>query len=164
VVNNSGFTLQESGARQRGIHAIVGPEHSAFRAGFRVASASLTPSLMGFYRGWRARARRASPVRQGLERRLDGLHDVARRGGPSSRGGPSVLPVTCSHAPDGARHRATRAANRALLVSDRWSGPLPSEASQIVAPGLTASRDGRTVSFTRADTSVDELMLVDDFK
>ena len=33
-----------------------------------------------------------------------------------------------------------------------------------VGPGLSASRDGRTVFFTRVDSSVDELMLVDNFR
>jgi Tol biopolymer transport system component len=34
----------------------------------------------------------------------------------------------------------------------------------VVGPGLSASRDGRTVFFTRADSSIDELMLVDNFR
>ena len=33
-----------------------------------------------------------------------------------------------------------------------------------VAFGLSASRDGRTVYFSRIDSSVDELMLVDNFR
>jgi len=33
-----------------------------------------------------------------------------------------------------------------------------------VGPGLSASRDGRTVFFSRIDSSVDELMLVEDFR
>jgi eukaryotic-like serine/threonine-protein kinase len=34
----------------------------------------------------------------------------------------------------------------------------------IVGPGLTASRDGRTVFYSRIDAAVDELMLVDNFR
>ena len=30
--------------------------------------------------------------------------------------------------------------------------------------GLTVSRDGRTIFFTRVDSAVDELMLVDNFR
>jgi hypothetical protein len=30
--------------------------------------------------------------------------------------------------------------------------------------GLSASRDGRTIFYSRVDSSVDELMLVDDFR
>jgi hypothetical protein len=33
-----------------------------------------------------------------------------------------------------------------------------------VALGLSASRDGRTIFFTRVESSADELMLVDDFR
>jgi hypothetical protein len=33
-----------------------------------------------------------------------------------------------------------------------------------VGPGLSASRDGRTIFFTRFDSSVDELMLVENFR
>ncbi|HXW07575.1 MAG TPA: hypothetical protein VD833_20235 [Vicinamibacterales bacterium] len=33
-----------------------------------------------------------------------------------------------------------------------------------VAFGLTASRDGRTVFFSRVDSSIDELMVVDGFR
>jgi eukaryotic-like serine/threonine-protein kinase len=33
-----------------------------------------------------------------------------------------------------------------------------------VGPGLSASRDGRTVFFSRVDSSVDELMIVDNFR
>lgn len=33
-----------------------------------------------------------------------------------------------------------------------------------VSFGLSASRDGRTVFFSRVDSSVDELMAVDDFR
>jgi hypothetical protein len=34
----------------------------------------------------------------------------------------------------------------------------------MVGTGLTASRDGRQVFFSRADSVVDELMMVDDFR
>ena len=37
-----------------------------------------------------------------------------RRGGPTSRGDPSVLPITLSHKPPGASAAATRAANCCL--------------------------------------------------
>ena len=33
----------------------------------------------------------------------------------------------------------------------------------VVRPGLTVSRDGRTIFFTRVDSAVDELMLVENF-
>jgi hypothetical protein len=33
-----------------------------------------------------------------------------------------------------------------------------------VGPGLSAPRDGRTISFSRIDSSVDELMLVENFR
>jgi hypothetical protein len=34
----------------------------------------------------------------------------------------------------------------------------------MVAAGLSASRDGRTILFARVDSSVNDLMLVDDFR
>jgi hypothetical protein len=34
----------------------------------------------------------------------------------------------------------------------------------VVGFGLTASRDGRTILYTRTDSSVDDLMLVDHFR
>jgi hypothetical protein len=33
-----------------------------------------------------------------------------------------------------------------------------------VRPGLTVSRDGRTIYFTRVDAATDELMLVENFQ
>jgi hypothetical protein len=34
----------------------------------------------------------------------------------------------------------------------------------VVGPGLSASRDGRTLFYTRIDSAVDDLMLVQDFR
>ncbi len=69
-------------------------------------------------------------------------------------------------------------ANRGLLYLDRPAGEarlqyfdLATQKSTIVAHdlgnvflGLTASRDGRTIFYSRVDSSLDDLMLVEDFR
>jgi hypothetical protein len=34
----------------------------------------------------------------------------------------------------------------------------------VIGPGLSASRDGRTIFYSRVDSAVDELMLVENFQ